>query len=821
MKRLFFLLSIFTMINCGYALNSEILLGGDYFIKDMYQVDINNDGIDDIILLSNSGLFSFEGIQTDSFKAPMFVDVRNHETTSIKRFAHGDMNQDNFVDIVALRDDAEVVWYENDGTGTFLPPVQIAPPANPNNNYLIDNIIVTRLNSDPYLDVVFSYNKPLSTWSYGYIKYALNYGNAVFSGVQGLYSALSDQLQLEDVGDINNDGEFDVLASSKVDKKLFVLVNNQNSFTYQLIDEYGAYSPYSKFVDLDQNQYAEIVAPFSTAIGGGIQALYYNNINGSFSNGLRIDSGRYEYIQTLDFDQDSDLDLILSEGASVSWVQNIGNGQFDTSITLFNDSSRPSDLNNYYGMRYAQFNPLTPGLYQGTIGYWDGTIRSFKYNQNGAFDVKYPWMCAAVGADEIILADVNLDGIQDLISISHSSEHIIWRPGTNSGLGNPDYLFIGNERMSMIKEIDFDLDGDLDLVALEKFNKKLIWIENINGSFMGNRKVLFTTLGTPSDIEVIDMTGDTLPDIVLSSPGEQKLYWLKNLGNGNLLPNYVAVPGTADYGYIQATDFDQDGDIDVFAKDSEIVLFKNDGSNNFSDSIIVGWTGFNGYDFLVEDVNGDQFEDLINFGHYSGAVLFYTPTNGFQAVQLNHPNPNYYGPNFAHVIDINSDGNNELITTNRRYINGVAHDEMNIFNYVNGGFTHSLVIDTINAISDIEERNENGNKFLVVSGDVKSIVMQYQLSGLITNYSAEELDQPSILIYPNPTSDFINIDFLEDWSGNVSIVDQNGRQIKSQYFRGTNCLLSIKDFNLSTGTYYLMMNALDGKRNTRKILVRK
>jgi hypothetical protein len=87
----------------------------------------------------------------------------------------------------------------------------------------------------------------------------------------------------------------------------------------------------------------------------------------------------------------------------------------------------------------------------------------------------------------------------------------------------------------------------------------------------------------------------------------------------------------------------------------------------------------------------------------------------------------------------------------------------------------------------------------------------------LTGLSLMENDE-ELVIYPNPTSDYIQIQFANSVNANVSIVDGLGRTLAShQILNGNQDLFNVK--NLNAGLYYVLMTTNENKRAIKKFIV--
>ena len=83
-----------------------------------------------------------------------------------------------------------------------------------------------------------------------------------------------------------------------------------------------------------------------------------------------------------------------------------------------------------------------------------------------------------------------------------------------------------------------------------------------------------------------------------------------------------------------------------------------------------------------------------------------------------------------------------------------------------------------------------------------------------TAVSTEEFNRLQLNVYPNPTTDIVNIDTDEQLS-NYIIYDVSGRQIQSNLFAGSN---QINLQNVNSGVYFIKVTTVQGNSGTVKVV---
>lgn len=280
---------------------------------------------------------------------------------------------------------------------------------------------------------------------------------------------------------------------------------------------------------------------------------------------------------------------------------------------------------------------------------------------------------------EVAVGDVNNDGKEDLVVVSHNGLVYVGLGSFTDGLQNGDLTssssFVeapGNccERTRVARLADVNNDGNLDIVVTQ-WSKMAVKLGNGDGTF-GASIVSNATGVDARGMDLGDLDGDGNLDLVANhAPGAWWLAFHKGNGNGTFQPG-VGIPNSAlAVPNMAIRDADGDGDLDVITGsfDSTFKVFVNNGSASFT-RVNVG-TG-SGILQVTYDFNGDGEEDVVTG---TGTALTVTLTDG-SGGYLAPANAGTISLNPRHgaVGDFNNDGKADLAIVAVEIFGGGPHD---------------------------------------------------------------------------------------------------------------------------------------------------
>ena len=573
----------------------------DRYVGYIKVIDYDQDGFNDILygtddrrnfnLNTQSIIGWFQNAGGDSFNQ----DSTILEERYISTLTVADLDNDQDPDIVYSLEEQGIYWIENGGsTSLFSEAVLIDEAVSTPFPLRVADVI----SGNEYKEIL------VGSRSDGTL-HILSSNGTVFSIQNPINSAFNELSDIE-TSDLDNDGDLEVLVSSKTGISWFENIEDEKFGREHLIINplWASAALFGAVVDLEvsdmngdrMNDIVEISL---------VNITWYENEEGTFGtqNGINSNYGLLpSSFQTADFDSDDDLDILTSStinGSSELWFENLnGKGKFSSSNTI--------NSNN-------------------TMGF----------------------------AGDVYVGDIDSDGSPDALSVDKNQGVTAWYRNLD-GLGNfsPQRVITNQLDIQYLEVADIDGDGDNDILGT--LLDQIVWYENVDGTgIFSNKQVIVEIRANRATAADLDNDGDI--DIVFTESSGQKLSWVENLGEGDFSPailiqedlyfsNYPTL-------YVFSKDVEADGDMDLIVVSpvaqavrsgpeySAISWFENINSvgtdaNRFSygGSLINDVSGISEAIFTDLDLDGDY--DIVasifleGGDRFEKALVWYENTDG-------------------------------------------------------------------------------------------------------------------------------------------------------------------------------------------------
>lgn len=304
----------------------------------------------------------------------------------------------------------------------------------------------------------------------------------------------------------------------------------------------------------------------------------------------------------------------------------------------------------------------------------DGTVSIVLKNSDGSYRLPLT-LATNPGPGAIAIADVNKDGIGDLIVATTSTVQVFLGTGYGTFLTPFELNYGQNDKPSAIQVADFNGDGILDLAIADTqlgTSSVTIFLGKGDGTFAiatpggGPAFAGSTALGglVAGDFDgngTINLAVITTTSMV---PSTSIVSILSNDGKGNLtFKKYYQLSSSAQV--LTAADFNGDGRLDLAATEAgsgNVAILLGNGDGTFQTEVDYP-VGQNPYYVAAADLNGDGKVDLItaNLNQSSLSVLLGNGDGTFQA-PVNYPA--LAGPAALAIADLNQDGRMDVVVTN-------------------------------------------------------------------------------------------------------------------------------------------------------------
>lgn len=231
----------------------------------------------------------------------------------------------------------------------------------------------------------------------------------------------------------------------------------------------------------------------------------------------------------------------------------------------------------------------------------------------------------------IEVADLDGDGVNDILVAAYSNDQVAWYPGTGAGtFGAQRVLASDLSNASSCAAADLDADGDLDVVAVGMGTESVLWFRNDGGGNFGPKRVLSTTTGGSWGVHAADIDGDGLVDVFVCGSESDRITWYRNLGNSQFEDEAIITTLVNDPRMISSGDLDDDGDIDLVsasAGDNKVAWYANQGNGTFGAQSIISASLTWAVDAFTVDMDGDGDLDVLS-ANMTGSLIAWHPNNG-------------------------------------------------------------------------------------------------------------------------------------------------------------------------------------------------
>ncbi|WP_411894831.1 FG-GAP-like repeat-containing protein [Winogradskyella sp. A2] len=516
------------------------------------------------------------------------------------------------------------------------------------------------------------------------------------------------------------------------------------------------------FFDYDNDGWDDLTV--ATANGDPIR--FYKNINGNFvEQTLNISNNnwRNKQVNWVDIDNDGDNDLFVTSDTNVNRLyENLGNMMLQD---ITNSSGMLNEVLVTYGASWGDYN--NDGYLDVFLSNRDTTIPNVLYKNNG--NNTFSLVNAEVGLLSTgtlsfcsAFIDYNKDGFQDIYV---ANDKIAYANTMYKNNGDGTFTEVGLETGT-------DITIDAMSVTVGDFNSDS-WLD-------------------------IYVTNDVVGNVLLQNNGDGTFTDVAQLTNTTM--NSVA------WGSV-FLDAENDGDLDIYVTaehDGSVLgylssaLFRNDnGEFSLENNAVPGDFAIS-YSNAIGDTNNDGYpEILVNNINHDNIFLWKNnsnTSNNWLKVKLEGTISNRNGIGSFIEISVNGEKQYRYTLSGEGYLSQNSASEF--FGIGDANLIDYVKVNWLSGTEDIFYNISPNQNLKIVEG---------------SSLSVNEFNTNKITLYPNPTSNILNIDSFKIID-KLEVFNLLGEKYKSVEPNSKDISLDI--YQLGTGVYFIRLSS----QNTHEIM---
>lgn len=532
-------------------------------------------------------------------------------------------------------------------------------------NYL-ESFVPGDLNNDGRNDLVFSYSNE------NYMAYRINQSDpdvstlAIFGDMKMIKLDKKSSKRKLLICDINNDTYNDLLFAEYDNNRIGVAINNGQSL-FNEIKYFNTGSKPTKMLTGDFN--GDHIKDLAVICEGGKQvSIYLGNTTTLFNEPDNYSTtGTPSDMELQDMNNDGLTDIMVSDldNAKLLLFTGNANGTFTKGMTLTTNTLPVNlEIADFDGDQMMDVACVSSNSTQ---------VQLFYKLENGTYSSStHASAIALVSNNDFIVADFNSDGYMDMA----------FREKANAKME-----FILGKSGNQFNCIESDIFADGTQQAPQGFYMKSVWSTN-------KLTFLFTNAETNAICEN-------------QLNADYSMNW----------SGFRTVSCTNVFYTMQIVDMNKDGIMDlVFNNDgtNSLALYygKSDQTYEYIKNIPIS---FYANKIAVSDINQDGYPDIITSGYFQAEVMINDGTNNFS-----HKVMDEYGQAALVVMDVNKNGNPDLLLNNSLYLD-----------VKDGNFDHVVTFEkeyTLYSVSSMDF-NHDGNTDLAFTDYQNSKLTIYPGNG--------------------------------------------------------------------------------------------
>lgn len=325
-----------------------------------------------------------------------------------------------------------------------------------------------------------------------------------------------------------------------------------------------------------------------------------------------------------DIDNNGDLDVIILQDTSFTIYYGDGTGAFTNRLDILAGyvNSPSSNYNDNFDIGDLDGDGDLDVVVAGPIGVYSVNNYPIFFNQGGGvFNAGTPSPDLNATLRDVKLGDLDNDGDLDIVAIQGFNVEVFHNDGSGymTLYANPGP---SSSTTDIVGLHDIDNDGNLDLLIDASGSLYAFSGIPANGNFSDIGSKL--TEYDPGDSEFIDYDQDSDLDIFLADNFVDSIYQ----NNGSLSFDAVSDPFDGYSRDKRAGDLDGDGDLDIITRytygDDRWRIFHNDGAGGFDANFYLPFENNDFYDVILGDFDNDGDLDvfaLLAYDYFANRVF--------------------------------------------------------------------------------------------------------------------------------------------------------------------------------------------------------
>ncbi len=229
--------------------------------------------------------------------------------------------------------------------------------------------------------------------------------------------------------------------------------------------------------------------------------------------------------------------------------------------------------------------------------------------------------------------------------------------------------------------VDFDSDGDNDVIYVASKLDNIIFLEN-DGYENFTKTEIIKNIKYLNVIDVGDLNGDNLPDIIATSSSSPYFFWYENMGNLEFIRNDFNDNSIVNAVHATIVDIDQDGWNDILLETRTQMWWYENDMGSFDNQHIISEidTDYSSYPYPVHmDLDSDGDLDMIRFEIGEKIWLYFNDGNENFSLKIVTLDYKYYDP---YLSDLDNDGDMDIVARRSNDFDDVVwYENDGIFNF--------------------------------------------------------------------------------------------------------------------------------------------